>query len=194
VLALAALVGSSGLLASGGAVAEPGIAGFSSPPGCINGCHHPNASPTLTPQIVGPAQVAPSSITTYSVALPQASSTAMGIDIAASAGTLSTGSSSTYLMSGEIVEASDAVVSSYDFNWAAPTAPGSYALHGCALVQSGSTETTGCTLLQVTVAGPATPALPLPAQALLSAALVGVGALSMRRRSQPRRGATLSRA
>lgn len=143
-IGLALIVGGLvvGLLGSRVAQAySTGISGHSGNPGTnggmtCNACHGGGQVPVVT--LNGPATVTPGSTHTYVLAVQSTNPSAQahaGLDVSATAGTLATSGADTQVMDGEIThtqpKANNASgIASFQFQWTAPTLPGSVTLYG----------------------------------------------------------------
>jgi hypothetical protein len=124
-----------------------GISGYSGAPGdrLCSACHDADAgaaAPTVT--LSGPTSVAPGATNTYTLEIvPAAGSNQQqgGLNVAAPDGGTLIAGSGTRLESGEIVHSSPEAGSgtlSWDFEWQAPQASGTYNMYGIGLSSDGS--------------------------------------------------------
>lgn len=205
-----------GLLGSRVAQAySTGISGHSGNPGTnggmtCNACHGGGQVPVVT--LTGPASVTPGSTHTYVLAVQSTNpsvQTYAGLDVSATAGNLATSGADTQVMDGEIThtqpKANNASgVASFQFQWTAPTLPGSVTLYGAGnsveLNGYPGGDNPGLASLVVTVESPtavtlgelsARPAAPgqtaVPASGLmlvLAGALALTAAVTARQRAQ----------
>jgi hypothetical protein len=123
VLALIAALLSSSVAAYSSSTGIAGRTLLSTTPGCS--CHNPLPTTSVAVSITGPATLLPGAVGSYTVNVTDAVGTTGGVDIAASAGTLSTASSGLKVLSGEIVHSSPRPVpSTYTFAFMAPPGAG----------------------------------------------------------------------
>lgn len=162
------------LTAAQASATSTGISGFSGKNTSIcTSCHGGGVAPSV--RFEGPTEVAPGVQVTFRFVVTSNNSNAQkhaGLDVAVSAGTLSTiAGQSTRLIGGEITHSQKKMISSgeagWDFNWRAPTQPGTYKIFGAGNSVNGDGGSGGDnaagTSISVIVAAPATPTdTPLP--------------------------------
>jgi hypothetical protein len=146
-----------------------GITGYSGNPSTgsldCNKCHDGGVTPTVT--LSGPTVVEPGSTHTYTLHIEGGQERAGGLDVSASAGTLSVVDAGTQLLEGEIIHSVPQPVnpvtfdSLWSFNWTAPLTAGSATLYGAGnsvnLFQGPGGDAAQTDVLVITVATPGTP-------------------------------------
>jgi PKD repeat protein len=141
---LFALVSMGMWMFSTGAVhAYPGgVTGYSGASGSTCGsCHSGAAAPPVT--LTGPATLGTGAVGNYTLTMQRSGSNARGgMDVSASAGTLTNPGSGTRAMGSEITHGMSnnvpATGISWTFDWQAPSAPGTYTIYGAVASTNGS--------------------------------------------------------
>ena len=151
-LCVAALVSFAVICFTTSALAYPnGVSGASGKSGSTCTMCHSSGTPLPSVVISGPMTVTSGSVNTYT--LTNSGSPNSGLDIGASAGTFTAGST-TQVMNGEITQMAALTTSplSWTFSWTAPTvtAPTTVTMYG-ASISGGYGGSTGSTVVTITV-------------------------------------------
>lgn len=137
-------------------------------------CHSGGTTPSIN--LTGPVLVQPGTINTYTLTISGGQAHSGGMDVSVDAGTLMNMLAKTRLQSGEInhnqraTAAGDGSVS-WNFNWQAPTTPGSYTLYGAGLSTNGDGNTTGDGVATIVYSVTVSTAAPQPPTAVIKAPL-----------------------